>query len=65
MSHQLLRPDPENLKLTAPVPLTRHPAAVYLDSLSFGSQPTMKQALDAISRSEALRDRFSSHFRAM
>ena len=46
MSQQRLKS--ETLKLTAPVPLTLHPAAVYLDSLSFGSQPTMKQALDAI-----------------
>ncbi len=49
MSKQLQSPtSPENLKLTAPVPLTLHPAAVYLDSLSEGSKPTMKQALDAI-----------------
>ena len=46
MSHQRLKS--QTLKLTAPVPLTLHPAAVYLDSLSEGSKPTMKQALDAI-----------------
>ncbi len=37
-----------DLRLTAPVPLTQHPAAVYLDSLSDGSVSTMRQALDAI-----------------
>lgn len=36
------------LKLTTPVPLTRHPAEVYLSGLSQGSQPTMRHALDAI-----------------
>jgi hypothetical protein len=30
------------------VPLTNHPAAVYLDSLSSGSRSTMKQSLDAL-----------------
>lgn len=37
-----------SLSLTAPVPLTEHPASVYLSSLAPGSRPTMKQALDAI-----------------
>ena len=36
------------LKLTAPVPSTRQPAAVYLAGLSEGSQATMRHALDAI-----------------
>ena len=36
------------LKLTTPVPLTRHPAEVYLSGLSPGSRPTMRHALDAI-----------------
>lgn len=36
------------LKLSSPVPSTQHPAAVYLASLSQGSQPTMRHALDAI-----------------
>ena len=36
------------LALTSPVPLTQHPAAVYLSLLGKGSRPTMKQALDAI-----------------
>ena len=40
--------EPKNLKLTEPVPLSRHPAAVYLDSLSEGSRLTMGQSLDAI-----------------
>jgi integrase/recombinase XerD len=37
-----------SLKLTAPVPLTNHPAAVYLGSLSSGSQRTMRSSLNAI-----------------
>lgn len=36
------------LTLTKPVPLTIHPAAVYLGSLAPGSQPTMRSALNAI-----------------
>ncbi|MBD2066260.1 tyrosine-type recombinase/integrase [Leptolyngbya sp. FACHB-671] len=36
------------LLLVAPMPLTLHPAAVYLRSLSAGSRPTMRQSLDAI-----------------
>jgi integrase/recombinase XerD len=39
-----------SLALTAPVPLTEHPAAVYLSSLSPGSRPTMRQALNAIAQ---------------
>lgn len=40
----------ENLKLLVPVPLTLHPAAVYLNSLSKGSRRTMKNSLDEIAR---------------
>ncbi len=36
--------------LRTPVPLTCHPAAVYLAGLSEGSIPTMRLALDAIAR---------------
>lgn len=36
------------LMLPAPLPLTSHPAAVYLASLRAGSRPTMQQALNAI-----------------
>ncbi|MBW4640619.1 MAG: site-specific integrase [Gloeocapsa sp. UFS-A4-WI-NPMV-4B04] len=36
------------LKLTEPVPLTSHPAAVYLGSLSQGSQRAMRSSLNAI-----------------
>lgn len=36
------------LKLTEPVPLTSHPAAVYLGSLSHGSQRAMRSSLNAI-----------------
>ena len=36
------------LILVTPLPLTQHPAAVYLSGLSTGSRPTMRQALDAI-----------------
>ncbi len=38
----------KTLVLTEPLPLTIHPAAVYLRSLSPGSQPTMTTALNAI-----------------
>lgn len=38
----------KTLVLTEPLPLTAHPAAVYLDSLASGSRPTMEQALNAI-----------------
>lgn len=41
---------PESLKLTSPVPLTVHPAAVYLNGLSIGSRPTMARSLSAIAR---------------
>jgi integrase/recombinase XerD len=36
------------LVLGSPLPLTLHPAAVYLRSLSVGSRPTMEQSLNAI-----------------
>ena len=36
------------LKLTAPVPLTQHPAGVYLASLSPGSVVTMRQSLNTM-----------------
>ena len=39
-----------SLALTAPTPLTEHPAAVYLAALSPGSRSAMKQALDAIAK---------------
>ena len=38
----------ETLKLREPVPLTTHPAAVYLDSLGEGSKLTMTHSLNAI-----------------
>ncbi len=37
-----------SLALTQPIPLTSHPAAVYLRSLRSGSRPTMEQSLNAI-----------------
>ena len=37
-----------NLKLSEPLPLTKHPARVYLRGLSPGSRRTMRQALDDI-----------------
>ena len=36
------------LALFSPLPLTAHPAAVYLRSLRSGSRPTMEQSLNAI-----------------
>lgn len=46
ISHQIALASP--LILVKPLPLTQHPAAVYLSGLSTGSRPTMQQALDAI-----------------
>ncbi|MBD1903936.1 site-specific integrase [Funiculus sociatus GB2-A5] len=40
--------DTSELILTEPLPLTLHPAAVYLSLLSPGSRLTMRQSLDAI-----------------
>jgi integrase len=40
--------DANDLKLFEPVPANLHPALVYLNGLSEGSQPTMRHALDAI-----------------
>jgi site-specific recombinase XerD len=39
-----------SLALTAPTPLTEHPAAVYLAALSPGSRSAMRQSLNAIAR---------------
>ncbi|QLE59600.1 site-specific integrase [Nostoc sp. TCL26-01] len=38
------------LVLAAPIPLSEHPAAVYLSSLGVGSRPAMRYALSAIAR---------------
>ena len=38
------------LMLTSPLPLTEHPAAVYLAGLSPGSRPAMRQALNALAQ---------------
>lgn len=48
MPFQLERLPPENLKLTTPLPLTRHPAAVYLAGLATGSQRTLRYSLNTI-----------------
>jgi integrase len=45
---QLDSPAPDSLKLPSPIPLTRHPAAVYLAGLGEGSQRTIRHALNAI-----------------
>ncbi|MEL7011466.1 MAG: integrase, partial [Cyanobacteria bacterium J06588_4] len=44
----LLYSQAEQLKLHEPVPVTLHPAAVYLSSLSEGSRRTMLSSLNAI-----------------
>ncbi len=46
----LLYSQAEQLKLPQPVPVTLHPAAVYLSSLSEGSRRTMLSSLNAIAR---------------
>ena len=38
----------ENLKLTAPIPVTLHPASVYLSGLSEGSRRTIRYSLNTI-----------------
>ncbi len=48
MGNLLDQLNPESLKLSEPVPLTCHPAQVYLGGLSEGSVPTMKGSLNAI-----------------
>lgn len=48
MPFQLDRQTPENLKLSSPLPLTRHPAAVYISGLGSGSQRTIRYSLNAI-----------------
>ena len=40
----------ENLKLTEPLPLTRHPAAVYLSGLGEGSRRTIRYSLNTIAQ---------------
>ncbi len=42
--------NPDTLALLAPLPLTLHPAAVYLSGLAPKSQRTMRQALNAIAQ---------------
>ncbi|MEY2831953.1 MAG: hypothetical protein RLZZ574_1211 [Cyanobacteriota bacterium] len=46
----LLYSQAEQLKLHEPVPVTLHPAAVYLSSLSEGSRRSMLSSLNAIAR---------------
>jgi len=41
-------PEESSLALTVPLPLTRHPAHVYLTSLGQGSRPTMRGSLNTI-----------------
>lgn len=41
-------PEPVELALSAPLPLTQHPAAVYLSQLAPKSRRTMRQSLNAI-----------------
>ncbi|WP_442941311.1 hypothetical protein [Nostoc sp.] len=42
--------NPESLALTEPVPLTLHPAEVYLNSLGEGLRRTMREALNVIAQ---------------
>ena len=55
----------DRLALTHPVPLTLHPAAVYLASLAPGSRRTMRSSLNAISQRLALRDCESFDWRSL
>lgn len=48
MLDQLANFNPESLKLIRPLPLTVHPAVVYLNGLSNGSRPTMTGSINAI-----------------
>ena len=48
MPQQLDSLSPENLTLSAPVPLTLHPAGVYLSGLSEGSRRTIRYSLNTI-----------------
>jgi site-specific recombinase XerD len=48
MSTQLDSQLPDSLKLREPIPLTVHPAAVYLSGLGDGSQRTIRYALNTI-----------------
>lgn len=48
MPSRLDRQSPENLKLASPLPLTRHPAAVYISGLGVGSQRTIRYSLTKI-----------------
>lgn len=50
MSKQKIRLELQELRLTAPIPLTSHPVAVYLANLGEGSRRTMETALNTIAR---------------
>ena len=50
MDSKLAFIDPQSLKLTQPLPLTAHPAVVYLNGLSHGSRPTMTRSINAIAQ---------------
>ncbi|MCH7720384.1 MAG: tyrosine-type recombinase/integrase [Planctomycetes bacterium] len=48
MDHELKPAQKTEVLTIQPWPPDRHPAAVYLASLAYGSRPTMKQALESI-----------------
>ncbi len=48
MLDRLAQTNPQSLKLTRPLPLTNHPAVVYLNGLGHGSRPTMTGSINAI-----------------
>ncbi|MBC1237597.1 tyrosine-type recombinase/integrase [Nostoc sp. 2RC] len=51
MSEKTFTTDPlGSLLLTTPLPLTEHPASVYLASLSPGSEPTVKRSLNLVAQ---------------